>query len=107
MSFSSSSPLRGEADNWFLRELRGRYDMLLQYVARHPGCDNANIVAALSMLSPQEGKQAGGCLKILSERYRMIERRLPMFASPRARTGLYYISDNFLRSWLMALHWRS
>lgn len=77
--------------------------MLLQYVARHPGCDNANIVAALSMLSPQEGKQAGGYLKILSERYRMIERRLPMFASPRARTGRYYISDNFLRSWLMAL----
>ncbi|MFZ4539639.1 hypothetical protein [Propionivibrio sp.] len=66
--FSSSSPLRGEADNWFLRELRGRYDMLLQYVARHPGCDNADIVAAISSLSPQEGKQAGGYLKTLTER---------------------------------------
>lgn len=101
--FSSSSPLRGEADNWFLRELRGRYDMLLQYVARHPGCNNADIVAAISSLSPQEGKQAGGYLKTLTERYRMVERRLPIFASPRARTGRYYISDNFLRSWLMAL----
>lgn len=101
--FSSSSPLRGEADNWFLRELRGRYDMLLQYVARHPGCDNASIVAAISSLSPQEGKQAGGYLKILTERYRMIERRLPIFASPKARSGRYYICDNFLRSWLMAL----
>jgi uncharacterized protein len=101
--FSSSSPLRGEADNWFLRELRGRYDMLLQYLARHPGCDNADIVAAISSLSPQEGKQAGGYLKTLTERYRMVERRLPIFASPRARTGRYYISDNFLRSWLMAL----
>ena len=101
--FSSSSPLRSEADNWFLRELRGRYDMLLQYVARHPGCNNADIVAALSTLSPQEGKQAGGYLKTLTERYRMVERRLPIFASPRARTGRYYISDNFLRSWLMAL----
>jgi hypothetical protein len=101
--FSSSSPLRGEADNWFLRELRGRYDMLLQYVARHPGCDNADIVAAISSLSPQEGKQAGGYLKTLTERYRMLERRLPIFASPRARTGRYYICDNFLRSWLMAL----
>lgn len=101
--FSSSSPLRGEADNWFLRELRGRYDMLLQYVARHPGCDNADIVAAISSLSPQEGKQAGGYLKTLTERYRMVERRLPIFASPRARTGRYYISDNFLRSWLVAL----
>lgn len=101
--FSSSSPLRSEADNWFLRELRGRYDMLLQYVARHPGCNNADIVVAISALSPQEGKQAGGYLKTLTERYRMVERRLPIFASPRARTGRYYISDNFLRSWLMAL----
>jgi len=101
--FSSSSPLRSEADNWFLRELRGRYDMLLQYVARHPGCDNASIVAAISALSPHEGKQAGGYLKILTERYRMIERRLPMFATPKARSGRYYICDNFLRSWLMAL----
>lgn len=101
--FSSSSPLRGEADNWFLRELRGRYDMLLQYVARHPGCNNADIVAAISSLSPQEGKQAGGYLKILTERYRMIERRLPIFAGPKARIGRYYIRDNFLRSWLIAL----
>ena len=35
--FSSSSPLRNEADNWFLRELRGRYDMVLQFLAKHPG----------------------------------------------------------------------
>lgn len=101
--FSSSSPLRGEADNWFLREFRGRYDMLLQYVARHPGCDNASIVAAIANLSPQEGKQAGGYLKVLTERYRMIERRLPIFAKPKARSGRYYICDNFLRSWLVAL----
>ncbi len=60
-------------------------------------------MAAISSLSPQEGKQAGGYLKTLTERYRMVERRLPIFASPRARTGRYYISDNFLRSWLMAL----
>ena len=40
------SPLRGEKDNWFLRELGGRYDMLLQYLVRHPGCDNTDIVAA-------------------------------------------------------------
>lgn len=101
--FSSSSPLRGEADNWFLRELRGRYDTVLQYIARHPGCDNASIVAAISALSPQEGKQAGGYLKILTERYRMVERRLPIFAGPKVRAGRYYIRDNFLRSWLMAL----
>ncbi len=101
--FSSSSPLKGEADNWFLRELRGRYDMLLQYVARHPGCDNADIVSAMSAMSPVEGKQAGGYLKILTERYQMLERRLPIFAKTKARTGRYYICDNFLRSWLSAL----
>ena len=93
--FSSSSPLRGEADNWFLRELRGRYDTLLQYLARNPGRGNADITAALSAISEHEGKQAGGYLKVLTERYRMVERRLPIFASSKARTGRYYICDNF------------
>lgn len=102
--FSSSSPLRNEADNWFLRELRGRYDMLLQYLAQHPGCTNANIEAAMAEVSgPGEVKQVGRYLKILSARYQMIERRLPIFAAPRARSGRYYIRDNFLRAWLSAL----
>lgn len=102
--FSSSSPLRNEADNWFLRELRGRYDMVLQFLAKHPGCTNADIEAAMADLSgPGEVRQVGGYLKILSERYRMIERRLPIFSSPRARSGRYYIRDNFLRAWLSAL----
>lgn len=102
--FSSSSPLRNEADNWFLRELRGRYDMVLQFLAKHPGCTNADIEAAMADLSgPGEVRQVGGYLKILSERYRMIERRLPIFAPPRARSGRYYVRDNFLRAWLSAL----
>ncbi len=103
--FSSSSPLRNEADNWFLRELRGRYDMVLQYLAKHPGCTNSDIEAAMSSLSgPGEARQVGGYLKILSERYGMIERRLPIFSSSKARSGRYYIRDNFLRAWLSALH---
>ena len=102
--FASSSPLRGEADNWFLRELRGRYDMVLQYLAAHPGCTNADIEAAMANLSgPGDARQVGGYLKILAERYRMIERRLPIFAPARARSGRYYIRDNFLRAWLHAL----
>lgn len=102
--FSSSSPLRNEADNWFLRELRGRYDMVLQYLASHPGCNNADIEAAMANVSgPGEARQVGGYLKILSERYRMIERRLPIFSPARARSGRYYIRDNFLRAWLSAL----
>lgn len=52
---------------------------------------------------PGEQRQVGGYLKILSERYRMIERRLPIFAPPRARSGRYYLRDNFLRAWLSAL----
>ena len=103
MFFSSSSPLRGEAQNWFLGELRGRYDMILQFVARNPGCKHADLLSAISELSPQEGKQAGGYLKHLTERYGMIVRRLPVFAKPHARLGRYYIVDNFLRSWMVAL----
>ena len=65
---------------------------------------NADIEAAMADLSgPGEVRQVGGYLKILSERYRMIERRLPIFAPPRARSGRYYIRDNFLRAWLSAL----
>lgn len=102
--FASSSPLRGEADNWFLRELRGRYDMVLQYLAAHPGCCSADIEAAMAALSgPGDARQIGGYLKILAERYRMIERRLPIFAPQRARSGRYYIRDNFLRAWLHGL----
>ena len=42
-------------------------------------------------------------MKILADRYRMIERRLPIFARQKERKGRYYIRDNFLRSWLAAL----
>ena len=36
--------------------------------------------------------------EILIERYRMIERRLPVFARPKAPRSCYYARDNFLRS---------
>lgn len=103
MFFSSSSPLRNEADNWFLRELRGRYDMVLQHVASHPGCGNADIEAAMASTSVGAGGQTASYLQTLSKRYRMIERRLPVFAGANARSGRYYIRDNFLRAWLSAL----
>ena len=104
MFFRSSSPLRTEAANWFLSELRGRYDVVLKYVARHPGCTNADIVAHVREVSPSTAEQAGGYLKILSDRYQMVERLLPVFSKPDARRGRYYLRDNFLRSWLAALH---
>jgi AAA+ ATPase superfamily predicted ATPase len=101
--FSSSSPLRGEAENWFLRELRGRYDLVLKFIARHPGCSNGDLSAHARSVEPDSEKQVGGYLKVLRERYQMIEHKQPVFAKSTARSGRYYIRDNFLRSWLAAL----
>lgn len=103
MFFSSSSPLRTEADNWFLQELRGRYDLVLKYVARHPGCSNADLVAHARSVDPSGEKQVGGYIRVLRERYGMIERLQPVFARPTAKNGRFHVSDNFLRSWLAAL----
>jgi len=103
MFFSSSSPLRTEAENWFLNELRGRYDVVLKYVARNPGCSNGELLAFVQGVSTETKEQVGGYLKILIERYRMVEKKLPVFAKPRARSGRYYIRDNFLRAWLSSL----
>lgn len=103
MFFSSSSPLRNEADNWFLRELRGRYDLVLKFVARHPGCTNGELDAHARSVDPNGEKQVGGYIKVLRERYGMIERLQPIFARPTQKNGRFYIRDNFLRSWLAAL----
>lgn len=102
--FRSSSPLRTEAENWFLSELRGRYDIVLKFVARHPGCTHGDIESHAREVSPTTAEQASGYLKVLIERYQMLERRLPILARPNARRGRYYVRDNFLRSWLAALH---
>lgn len=101
--FESSSPLRSEADNWFLRELRGRYDTVLKFVARNPGRSHKDLVNAIRDASGDSTEQIGGYLKTLSERFRLIERRLPIFAAEKERRGRYYLTDNFLQSWLAAL----
>ncbi len=101
--FESSSPLRSEADNWFLRELRGRYDVVLKFVARNPGRKHNELVQAIRETSGSPDTQIGGYLKVLIERFGMIERKLPVFAKPEAKRSRYYLTDNFLRSWLAAL----
>ena len=101
--FESSSPLRSEADNWFLRELRGRYDVILKFVARNPGRMHYELVKAIREASGSPDTQIGGYLKVLIERFGLIERKLPVFARPEAKRGRYYVTDNFLRSWLAAL----
>lgn len=103
MFFSSSSPLRHEADNWFLKELRGRYDLVLKFVATHPGCTNGDIAAHTRSVDPGSEKQVGGYIKVLRERFGMIDRLQPVFARTTGRNGRFYITDNFLRSWLAAL----
>ncbi len=101
--FESSSPLRSEAENWFLRELRGRYDVILKFVARHPGRMHKELLRAIREASGAPDTQVGGYLKVLIERFGLIERKLPVFAKPTAKRSRYYVTDNFLRSWLSAL----
>jgi AAA+ ATPase superfamily predicted ATPase len=101
--FSSSSPLKNEAENWFLKELHGRYDVILKFVARNPGCSHAELAEHVRQVSPDTSEQVGGYLQGLIDKYGLIERRLPVFAKPTARRGRYYLTDNFLRSWLSAL----
>jgi uncharacterized protein len=103
MFFESSSPLRSEAENGFLRELRGRYDVVLKFVARNPGRMHRELVQAIREASGTADTQVGGYLKVLIERFGLIERKLPVFAKPEAKRGRYYVTDNFLRSWLAAL----
>lgn len=101
--FESSSPLRTEADNWFLKELHGRYDVVLKFVAKHAGCLHSQLLEEISSHDNESSEQIGGYLKVLADRYRLIERRLPIFASHNSRKTRYYIADNFLRAWLAAL----
>jgi uncharacterized protein len=101
--FESSSPLRTEADNWFLRELRGRYDTVLKFVARNPGKTHNDLIHAIREQSGDETRQIGGYLQALTDRFQMVERQLPIFAPPTARQSRYYLTDNFLCAWLAAL----
>ena len=101
--FTSSSPLRNEADNWFLRELRGRYDVILQYIAEHPGITHADMQEAMSRIYAGDAKQIGGYLQNLETRFQMIERRRPILTAANSRGARYYLNDNFLRSWLASL----
>ncbi len=101
--FQSSSPLRSEAEHGFLRELRGRYDVVLKFVARNPGRMHNALVQAIREASGNPDTQVGGYLKVLIERFGLIERELPVFARPEAKRSRFYVTDNFLRSWLAAL----
>ncbi|MBI2571719.1 MAG: ATP-binding protein [Candidatus Schekmanbacteria bacterium] len=101
--FDGPAPLREEGHTWLLEELRGRYDLFLRYIAEHPGCSHADIVAHANQVKGYGDGQPGFYLRALEERFGLIERRRAAFAAPGSRQGRYGISDNFLQSWLGAL----
>ncbi len=103
MFFSDASPLRHEAAHWFLGELRGRYDLILKYIARRPGSTNAELLNHVRAVEPGHEAQIGGYLKVLDEKYRMVDRLQPIFGKPSTRKARFYVRDNFLRAWLAAL----
>lgn len=100
--FRSSSPLKSEAENWFLHDLKGKYDTLLQYLAKNPGANYGDLSAAGSSTS-DDVKQLGGYLAHLEKKLGMIVKKQPIFGKSTARTSRYYLADNFLKSWLFAL----
>ncbi len=93
-----SSPLSEEADTWFLRELRGRAVSILNYLAEHPGAQNGEISAALN--DPRDNTRLASYLKILTAKYRLIERLQPVFSKAISRNARFYVADNFLQAWL-------
>lgn len=101
--FEGTSPLRDEATNWFLRELRGRYDSVLKLLAKRGPCAYGTLVADYAEAGSAGEKQLSQYLQTLIERYGMVERRLPVFAADKTRKARYYITDNFLAAWLHAL----
>ena len=103
MFFESSSPLRSEAETWFLREIGGMMDTVLKFVARNPGMMHQELVHEIRTASGQETSNIGGYLAALTDRYRLIERKLPVFAKSSARQGRYYVTDNFLTAWMAAI----
>jgi AAA+ ATPase superfamily predicted ATPase len=103
MFFEGSSPLKDEADNWFLRELRGRFDSVLKLVARMGPCSHGTLKAEYARTGPGSDRQLGGYLAVLIERYRMIERISPIMAEAQERKSRYVITDNFLMAWLSSI----
>ncbi len=103
MFFEGSSPLRDEADNWFLRELRGRYDSVLGLLARTGPVGHGDLLAEFKKEGGDEGKQLGGYLKTLIDKYQIVEKQDPILAPDKSRRGRYIIADNFLNSWLSGI----
>jgi uncharacterized protein len=93
-----SSPLRDEAENWFLRELQGRNVSVLTYLADNPGCYIGDIAAALTKTN--SSPEISPYVVNLASKYKMVEKRLPVFSEAKSRNARYYLTDNFLQACL-------
>lgn len=103
MFFEGSSPLKDEAENWFLRELRGRYDSVLKIVAKSGPCSYGQLTEEYERSGPRDDRQLSGYLQTLIEKYQMVEKVGPIFSNEKGRKARYRITDNFLSAWLSSL----
>ncbi len=99
--FEGASPLRDEAANWFLNELRGRYDSVLKLLARMGPCSLGQLRNEYTQVGG--GDELSAYLRVLVDRFGMVEKLQPISAIPKMRRGRYVISDNFLSAWLNAI----
>ena len=88
------SPLRDEGESLLGRELRRNYLAVVRAVARYGPCTHAELRDALP------GVSLGPYLKTLVQDLRLLERRLPVFATDTQRRARYVVADPFLLSWL-------
>lgn len=100
--FSGTAPLAAEGASWLIEELRGRYDILLRFLARRPGSTMAEITDHVRTAAGAD-VQVAPWLTALEDRFRLVRRLNPVFAPARARSGRYYLDDNFLSAWLGAI----
>jgi AAA+ ATPase superfamily predicted ATPase len=101
--FEGTSPLRDEASNWFLGELRGRYESILRILARMQPCGHGVLEAEYTALGSVERSPLATYLRTLIERYRLVEARQPIFGNPHGRKARYALTDNFLSAWLAGI----
>lgn len=88
------SPLRDEGESLLGRELRRNYLAVVRAVARYGPCTHAELRDALP------GVSLGPYLKTLVQDLRLLERRLPVFATDTQRRARYVVADPFLLAWL-------
>ncbi len=100
--FAGTSPLKDEAANWFLHEVRGAYDSLLKILAVRGPCP-LGVLQAEYKDTKGEPSKLTQYLQNLVDRYGMVEKLHPIFSGAQGKKARYAIADNFLLAWLRAL----